>query len=108
MPASGAAPQTRHRRAPLATSTRYSVPIRSEGGSLPPTGAMTPSAPSNALQTILVATDGSPASADAVAMAVDLAVEHRSHLVIVHVAPLVDTTSPLTAEAPPCSIPHQP
>ena len=39
------------------------------------------------LHTILVATDGSPSSAHAISLAVELASEHRSKVVFVHVVP---------------------
>jgi nucleotide-binding universal stress UspA family protein len=40
---------------------------------------------------ILVATDGSPTSTDAVRFAVRLASEHRSELIVVHVVPTIET-----------------
>jgi nucleotide-binding universal stress UspA family protein len=49
---------------------------------------------SRRLGRILVATDGSPVSADAVALAFDLAAEHGSELVFVHVVPLLDVAPP--------------
>lgn len=45
---------------------------------------------------ILVATDGSTSSADAVAFGVELASEYRSELIFVHVVPLLDVV-PVTA-----------
>ena len=42
------------------------------------------------MKRILVATDGSPAAAEAVAFGVELADEHASELMFVHVVPLVD------------------
>ena len=39
---------------------------------------------------ILVATDGSPPSAEATAVAIELASEHRSELSFVHVVPRLD------------------
>ena len=42
------------------------------------------------LQTILVATDGSPSSARAMSVAVELASQHRSEVVFVHVVPSLD------------------
>ena len=44
---------------------------------------------------ILVATDGSPTSADAVRFAIDLASEHRSELIFVHVVPTVEAVPEL-------------
>ena len=48
------------------------------------------SSPWNALNRILAATDGSASSIDAVAFAVELAVEHNSELTFVHVVPTLD------------------
>ena len=48
----------------------------------------------NKLRRILVATDGSPTSAEAIQFAVDLAAEHGSELIIVHVVPLLDVIPP--------------
>ena len=42
------------------------------------------------MKRILVATDGSPAAMEAVAFGVELATEHESELMFVHVVPLVD------------------
>jgi nucleotide-binding universal stress UspA family protein len=42
------------------------------------------------MKRILVATDGSPSAMEAVAFGVELAVEHASELMFVHVVPLVD------------------
>jgi nucleotide-binding universal stress UspA family protein len=47
----------------------------------------------NKMNRILVATDGSPPSAEAVAFAVDLASEHQSELICVHVVPAFDVVS---------------
>ena len=43
---------------------------------------------------ILVATDGSPSSREAVEFAVELAVEHESALTFVHVVPRLDVVAP--------------
>ena len=48
---------------------------------------------------ILVATDGSPAAMEAVAVGVELATEHGSEVMFVHVVPLVDVV-PATGLAP--------
>ena len=48
----------------------------------------------NRMRRIVVATDGSPASMEAVKMAADLAAEHGSELGIVHVVPLLDVVVP--------------
>ena len=42
------------------------------------------------MKRILVATDGSPSSIEAVAFGVELAAEHRAELVLVHVVPTLD------------------
>ncbi|MGZ8703023.1 MAG: universal stress protein [Gaiellaceae bacterium] len=42
------------------------------------------------MKRILVATDGSPSSAEAVAFGVELAGEHQAELIFVHVVPTVD------------------
>ena len=42
------------------------------------------------MKKILVATDGSTSSTEAVAFGVDLAAEHRAELVFVHVVPMLD------------------
>ena len=42
------------------------------------------------MKRILVATDGSPSSSEAVAFAVELAVEHETELIFVHVVPTLD------------------
>ena len=51
------------------------------------------------MKRILVATDGSPAAAEAVGVGVELAAEHASELMFVHVVPLVDVV-PATGLAP--------
>ena len=51
------------------------------------------------MKRILVATDGSPAAMEAVAFGVELATEHESELMFVHVVPLVDVV-PATGLAP--------
>ena len=52
------------------------------------------------LRRILVATDGSPRASDAVGVAADLAAEHGSELIIVHVVPLVDMIAPPPLDEP--------
>ena len=61
-----------------------------------PTAPADPNHPSdlNRMQRIVVATDGSPASKEAVKMAADLAAEHASELTVVHVVPVVDVVAP--------------
>ena len=48
----------------------------------------------NTMQRIVVATDGSPASTEAVKMAADLAGEHAAELAVVHVVPAFDVVVP--------------
>ncbi len=60
---------------------------------------------SHALNTVLVATDGSPASAGAVEFAVDLAAEHQANLVAVHVVPAFDVVD---VDADAVGLPHEP
>ena len=48
----------------------------------------------NTMQRIVVATDGSPASTEAVRIVADLAAEHASELSVVHVVPLLDVVVP--------------
>jgi len=42
------------------------------------------------MERILVATDGSPSSVEAIAFGVELAVEHEAELIFVHVVPVLD------------------
>ena len=49
----------------------------------------------NKMRRIVVATDGSPASREAVEMAAALAAEHASELTVVHVVPVLDVVSPV-------------
>jgi len=51
------------------------------------------------MKRILVATDGSPAAMEAVSVGVELAAEHGSEVMFVHVVPLVDVV-PATGLAP--------
>ncbi len=60
------------------------------------------------LQTILVATDGSPASQEAVEFAVELASEHQSALHVVHVVPTVDLAPAITIGDVGAAFPHEP
>jgi nucleotide-binding universal stress UspA family protein len=65
-------------------------------------------APFSRVETILAATDGSPSSADAIALAVEMAAKHGAALTFVHVVPTLDL-----APAPPLdgigiAIPHEP
>ena len=64
------------------------------GPPVPAAAAHHQAASHNEMHTILVATDGSPTSADAVSFAIELAEQHWSKLIIVHVVPLLDTTPP--------------
>lgn len=56
---------------------------------------------------ILVATDGSDASREAVRFGVELAVEHEAELIFVHVVPAVDV-APATVLAIGGAFPHEP
>ena len=56
---------------------------------------------------IVVATDGSPASTEAVEMAADLAAEHASELTVVHVVPDFDVVAPAIREVG-AAFPHVP
>jgi nucleotide-binding universal stress UspA family protein len=59
------------------------------------------------MERIVVATDGSPASAAAVAFGVELAAEHDSELAFVHVVPRLDV-APVTGIAGfGCALPHE-
>ena len=58
------------------------------------------------LRTIVAATDGSPAAAEAVEMAADLAVEHASELTVVHVVPAFDVVAPAVITG--TAFPHMP
>ena len=60
------------------------------------------------LQTILVATDGSHASEDAIGFAVDLATEHESELHVVHVVPTIDLAPAAFIGDPGVAFPHEP
>ena len=60
----------------------------------------------NTMQRIVVATDGSPASREAVKMAADLAAEHASELTVVHVVPAFDVVAPALYKG--IAVPHPP
>jgi nucleotide-binding universal stress UspA family protein len=67
------------------------------------------SAERDALQTILVGTDGSPASMDAVSFAIDLASRHRAQLVFVNVVRTIDADSDLGIDVDETeTLPHEP
>lgn len=59
------------------------------------------------MKRILVATDGSPAAADAVAFGVELAAEHDSELLFVHVVPVLDVV-PASGFGVGGAFPHEP
>jgi nucleotide-binding universal stress UspA family protein len=63
---------------------------------------------STRLQTILVATDGSPASQDAIELAVELASEHGSEVHFVHVVPTIDLAPAITVGDVGAAFPHEP
>ncbi len=59
------------------------------------------------LHTILVATDGSPSSAHAVSLAVELASEHQSKVLFVHVVPTLDIAPATGPEEVGAAAPHE-
>jgi nucleotide-binding universal stress UspA family protein len=59
------------------------------------------------MKRILVATDGSPAAAEATAFGVELAVEHESELLFVHVVPALDVV-PASGFGISGAFPHEP
>jgi universal stress protein family protein len=59
------------------------------------------------MERILVATDGSPSSTEAVAFGVELAAEHAAELIIVHVVPTLDVV-PATGCGIGGAFPHLP
>lgn len=59
-------------------------------------------------QTILVATDGSPASQDAIGFAVEFATEHRSEVHFVHVVPTLDLAPAIAIGEEGVAFPHEP
>ena len=59
------------------------------------------------MERILVATDGSPSSTEAVAFGVELAAEHEAELIIVHVVPTLDVV-PATGFGIGGAFPHEP
>lgn len=67
-----------------------------------------PSAPWARLERILVATDGSPSSTDAVVLAVEMAARHEAALTFVHVAPRADVAICYAGEDPGTAIVHEP
>jgi nucleotide-binding universal stress UspA family protein len=60
------------------------------------------------MERIVVATDGSPSSAAAVAFGVDLAAEHGSELAFVHVVPRLDVVPTTGIGGFGCAFPHEP
>jgi nucleotide-binding universal stress UspA family protein len=60
------------------------------------------------MKRILVATDGSPAAAEAVAFGVELAAEHGSELFFVHVVPALDVVPAYGFGALSAALPHEP
>jgi nucleotide-binding universal stress UspA family protein len=59
------------------------------------------------MKRILVATDGSPSAAEAVVFGVELAAEHASELLFVHVVPVVDVV-PANGFGVGGAFPHEP
>jgi nucleotide-binding universal stress UspA family protein len=60
------------------------------------------------MKRILVATDGSPAAMEAVAFGVELAAEHESELLFVHVVPGLDVVPAYGFGALSAALPHEP
>lgn len=60
------------------------------------------------MERILVATDGSPASTEAVAFGVELATEHEAELIFVHVVPVRDVVPATGFGAMGGAFPHEP
>jgi len=60
------------------------------------------------MKRILVATDGSPAAMEAVTFGVELAVEHDSELLFVHVVPALDVVPAYGFGALSAASPHEP
>ena len=60
------------------------------------------------MKRILVAIDGSPSSAEAVAFGVELAEEHTSELIFAHVVPTLDVVPPAGFGAIGGAFPHEP
>jgi nucleotide-binding universal stress UspA family protein len=60
------------------------------------------------MERIVVATDGSPSSAAAVAFGVDLAAEHHAELAFVHVVPSLDVVPSTGIGGFGCAYPHEP
>jgi len=59
------------------------------------------------MKRILIATDGSPASLQAVELGLELAEEHGSQVTFVHVAPAADVLPVAFAMSGPVSVPHE-
>ncbi len=59
------------------------------------------------MKRILIATDGSPASAEAVDFGIELAAEHAAELILVHVVPALDVV-PATPFGIGGAFPHEP
>jgi nucleotide-binding universal stress UspA family protein len=59
------------------------------------------------MKRILIATDGSPASLEAVELGLELAEEHGSQVTFVHVAPAADVLPVAFAMSGPVSVPHE-
>ena len=60
------------------------------------------------MHAIVVATDGSPTSTEAIEMAAGLAEEHHSELIIVHVVPALDLAPGLADDEVDTAFPHVP
>ncbi len=73
-----------------------------------PTGADRQATEGARLQTIVVATDGSPSSRDAIAFAVELAAEHGADVHFVHVVPTLDLVPPFALGDVGLAFAHEP
>ena len=60
------------------------------------------------MKRILVATDGSPSSSEAVAFGVELAAEHEAELIFVHVVPTLDVVPATGIGGSGGAFPHEP
>jgi len=84
--------------------------LRGDGAAAAPSGADARGSRAEwaALGRILVAIDGSPWSADAIELAVEMAAKHRSALTFVHVVPSLDVVPACAVDGIGTAVPHQP
>jgi nucleotide-binding universal stress UspA family protein len=67
-----------------------------------------PQSEGGTMKRVLIATDGSPAAAEAVAVGVELAAEHDAELFFVHVVPALDVVPAYGFGALSAALPHEP